>query len=124
MITAVSAAFSQMDALSQAGEPFFFLVDYEMENAQVFKPKNLVDEGIWVAFPGFSNFPKPPRALPSFAFQSFPESLEEYARGFDFIQKNQRAGNCYLANYTRQTRIITNYSLAEIFQASQTKYKV
>lgn len=95
-----------------------------MEKAHLFKPENLVDEGIWAAFPGFSAFPKPPSALPSFAFESFPEPPAAYAQGFDFIQKNQRAGNCYLANYTRQTRITTNYSLAEIFHASRAKYKV
>ncbi|MFC2450596.1 MAG: aminodeoxychorismate synthase component I, partial [Flavobacteriaceae bacterium] len=57
-------------------------------------------------------------------WENFPQSKEDYQKGFEIVQKNLKGGNSYLANYTCQTEIKTNLSLKEIYKISDAKYKV
>ncbi|WP_234111511.1 MULTISPECIES: aminodeoxychorismate synthase component I [Chryseobacterium] len=113
-----------MDQLSIQGVPFFFMVDFLMENVWVFTEPELADSGLLVDFKDFknSNVEEGPDKI--LELVSFPESLETYKNGFEKVQENLRFGNSYLANYTCTTEIETNFSLEEIFHFSKAKYKV
>ena len=116
--------FDKMDELSQSGTPFFFLVDFLMENVEVFNEEELEESGLLIDFQNFKKVNKPLTQPGEILFQSFPQSEESYRKGFDLVQKNLKAGNSYLTNYTCKTEVKTNLTLNEIFYLSQSKYKV
>ena len=116
--------FDKMDELSQSGTPFFFLVDFLMENVEVFNEEELEESGLLIDFQNFKKVNKPLAQPGEILFQSFPQSEESYRKGFDLVQKNLKAGNSYLTNYTCKTEVKTNLTLNEIFYLSQSKYKV
>ena len=113
-----------MDELSQTGTPYFFLVDFLMENVEVFTEEELDKSDLLIDFQKFKKTDEPLGKPLDISFQSFPQSEESYRKGFDLVQKNLKAGNSYLTNYTRKTEVKTNLTLNEIFYLSQSKYKV
>ena len=116
--------FDKMDELSQSGTPFFFLVDFLMENVEVFNEEELEESGLLIDFQNFKKVNKPLTQPGEILFQSFPENAESYLKGYRIVQQNLQAGNSYLTNYTRKTEVKTNLTLNEIFYLSQSKYKV
>jgi len=116
--------FDKMDELSQSGTPFFFLVDFLMENVEVFNEEELEESGLLIDFQNFKKVNKPLTQPGEILFQSFPENEESYLKGYRIVQQNLQAGNSYLTNYTRKTEVKTNLTLNEIFYLSQSKYKV
>ena len=116
--------FQRMDELSQQKVPFFFIIDFLMENVEIYLEDEILDSGLMI---DFQNFKKDKGILVTtdeFQLKSFPESKEDYRKGFEIVQKNLNLGNSYLVNYTRKTKIETNLSLEEIFYLSKAKYKL
>lgn len=116
--------FVEMDRLSLAEVPFFFIIDFLAEHVEVFTESEMEENGLLINFQGFSNAPLPPAMDKPVEWKSYPETLENFNEGFRIVQENIRLGNSYLVNYTRKTRIETNLSLEEIFFHSSAKYKV
>ena len=117
--------FQKMDDLSERKEPYFFLVDFLMDDVRIFAKNEIQNNVLSIDFPNITNanFCHSERSR-SVEWKSFPETLENYQKGFEIVQENLRKGNSYLTNYTRKTEIETNLSLEEIFQFSKAKYKV
>ncbi|WP_394330171.1 aminodeoxychorismate synthase component I [Kaistella palustris] len=120
----ISNQFQKLDELSQQKVPFFFMVDFLMENCRIFTADELRDSEILIQFPNFSNVEPTIANQRTINLKSFPESKESYAKGFQVVQNNLKAGNSYLVNYTCKTQIDINLSLEEIFHLSKAKYKV
>ncbi|KQS90144.1 aminobenzoate synthetase [Chryseobacterium sp. Leaf394] len=116
--------FKRMDELSQKKVPFFFMIDFLCENVLVYTESELYNSGLLIDFQSFSNAKQKDDLTKKTDFKSFPETVEEFKKGFVHVQNNLRLGNSYLTNYTRKTEIETNLSLEEIFYHSQAKYKV
>lgn len=116
--------FDRMDELSQKKVPFFFMIDFLMENVEIFTEDEINKNSLLIDFQQFKSFNDKEADLKYVELKSFPESEESYRKGFDFVQENLRLGNSYLTNYTRKTEIETNLSLEEIFYRSEAKYKV
>lgn len=116
--------FNRMDELSQQKVPFFFMIDFLMENVKIFKEDEIDESALLIDFQEFKSFVDQDANKDKIVLKSFPESEESYRRGFDIVQQNLKKGNSYLTNYTRKTEIETNLSLKEIFYRSQAKYKV
>ena len=116
--------FDRMDELSQKKVPFFFMIDFLMENVEIFTENEIKKNSLLIDFQNFKSFNKEEATEKKVHLKSFPESEESYKKGFDFVQENLRLGNSYLTNYTRKTEIETNLSLEEIFYRSEAKYKV
>ncbi|MGV4414907.1 aminodeoxychorismate synthase component I [Chryseobacterium sp. T1] len=119
-----TAQFDKMDQLSQQKIPFFFTIDFLMENIEIWSKEQLSNDSLLVDFPMFKKLNKSYTISENIHWQSYPESLESYQKGFDFVQKNINYGNSYLVNYTRSTALETNLSLEEIFYRSKAKYKM
>lgn len=115
--------FDKMDMLSLQGIPYFFIVDFLMNQVEVYTEKELSEKGILVDFRNYTN-PLAHTTSEKIEWESYPESKESYQKGFEIVQNHLKMGNSYLANYTRKTLIKTNRSLEEIFYLSQAKYKV
>ncbi|MFC6269662.1 aminodeoxychorismate synthase component I [Frigoriflavimonas asaccharolytica] len=116
--------FKRMDDLSLQKKPFFFMIDFLMENIIVHENHDLENSNLLIDFPNFEFYPKSNDLCREIELMSFPETIEDYLPGFDFVQNNLKRGNSYLTNYTRKTKIETNYSLEEIFYLAKAKYKV
>lgn len=124
MFSANHQKFIEMDELSHQKVPFFFIIDFLVDQVEIFTENEIEKEGLLIDFQGFSNVKKQEDLDKKIELKSFPESLESFKKGFDHVQKNIRQGNSYLTNYTRKTRIETNLNLGEIFHHSSAKYKV
>ncbi|MFY1048021.1 aminodeoxychorismate synthase component I [Chryseobacterium sp. GP-SGM7] len=124
MFSANHQKFLQMDELSQQKVPFFFIIDFLVDNVEIFRENELEKNSLLIDFQSFSNTEKQEELNKKTDWKFHPETRESFQKGFDIVQKNIELGNSYLANYTRKTKIETNLSLEEIFYHSQAKYKV
>ena len=124
MFSANHQKFIEMDELSHQKVPFFFIIDFLVDQVEIFTEDEIEKAGLLIDFQSFSNVKKQEDLDGKIELKSFPESLESFKKGFDHVQKNIRQGNSYLTNYTRKTRIETNLNLGEIFHHSSAKYKV
>ena len=116
--------FSEMDELSLQKVPFFFVIDFLMENVLIFSQEDLEAKKILVDFPNFKNVQKSTFEPKEVSWKSFPQSKEDYQKSFEIVQNHLKLGDSYLINYTCETPIETNLSLEEIFYQSEAKYKV
>ena len=116
--------FSEMDELSLQKVPFFFVIDFLMENVLIFSQEDLEAQKILVDFPNFKNVQPFTFETKEVTLKSFPQSKENYQKGFEIVQNYLKLGDSYLINYTCETPIETNLSLEEIFYRSVAKYKV
>lgn len=116
--------FQELDELSEKKESFFFVVDFLMNNILIFNQQALFEQKVLVEFPGFKNFEEMPHNEKEIFWKSFPQTKEEYQKGFENIQQHLKRGDSYVVNYTCDTPIETNLSLEEIFHLSKAKYKV
>ena len=116
--------FSEMDELSLQKVPFFFVIDFLMENVLIFSQEDLEAQKILVDFPNFKNVQPFTFETKEVTWKSFPQSKENYQKGFEIVQNHLKLGDSYLINYTCETPIETNLSLEEIFYRSVAKYKV
>lgn len=53
-----------------------------------------------------------------------PISYAQYKQSFDIVTEGLQKGNSYLVNLTCSTPVETNYSLSELYQLGQGKYKL
>ncbi len=56
--------------------------------------------------------------------KKYPLSFEEYNKQFNIIQEHIKSGNSYLLNLTSKTHIKTDFSLDEIYEKAQSKFKL
>lgn len=117
--------FSEMDKLSEKGEPFIFIIDFLKQNILLFTEDELNKKpDILVHFQNYRNYTPETSLDKKIHLQSFPETFESYKKGFDLVMENLQFGNSYLINYTRKTKIETNLTLRDIFYHSEAKYKI
>lgn len=124
MLKSHHSNFDKMDELSDQKVPFFLMVDFLVENVLVYTESELKENSILIDFHNFKNANLHEAETKDIYLRSFPESKEEYRKGFDIVQKNLKLGNSYLTNYTCKTEIEINLNLEEIFYLSKAKYKV
>ncbi len=116
--------FDRMDALSEKRMPFFFIVDFLMQNVEVYTIPDLDNNDISISFPKFRHYCCEEAVEVSLNMQAFPETIRDYQIGFETVQDNLKFGNSYLMNYTRKTEIKVDRTLSEIFSLAEAKYKV
>ncbi|WP_410492582.1 aminodeoxychorismate synthase component I [Chryseobacterium sp. FH1] len=113
-----------MNELSERKEPFFFLIDFLMDEVRIFTQTDIQNNSLLIDFQNITNVSNEYATIPNFEWKSFPETLEDYQKGFKIVQENLKKGNSYLTNYTRKTEIETNLTLEDIFKFSKAKYKI
>jgi len=113
----------KMNRLGSKGLPFVFLIDFLMENPQIFlfdDPSGTIKWKIQSPYKTDTS-----RQMPHLKRWNInPVSYETYRKGFDLVQKHILSGDTYLLNYTQLTPIDTNLTLDEIFQISVAPYKI
>lgn len=116
--------FRELDELSEKKVPFFFMIDFLMENILIFNEQALGSKEILIDFPSFKNAESKISKKSEILWKSHPKSKENYQKGFEIVQNHLKRGDSYLVNYTCETKIETNLSLEDIFHQSKAKYKV
>ena len=116
--------FQELDELSEKKVPFFFMIDFLMENILIFNEQALKSKKILVDFPSFKNAESKISKKSEILWKSHPKSKENYQKGFEIVKNHLKRGDSYLVNYTCETKIETNLSLEDIFHQSKAKYKV
>ncbi|MGE0021338.1 MAG: aminodeoxychorismate synthase component I [Draconibacterium sp.] len=114
---------NKMNRLGKQGEPFVFLVDFEMEKPRLFS-LNGNDQKIWFEIPGFAKLPGNRGKIKLKYWETSPVLFERYKTGFDLVKKHILNGDTYLLNYTQPTPVKTNLAPAEIFSVSSAPFKI
>ena len=115
--------FQKMDEFSERKEPFFFLINFLMDEVRIFTKNEIKNKALLIDFPHITNdVDCHTERSRSVEWKSFPETVEDYQKGFEIVQENLIKGNSYLTNYTTKTEIETNLSLEDIFQFSKANF--
>ncbi len=99
-------------------ESFFFVIDFEAKNYYV-SPLSSLDEDVL-----FSMEAKKPPLGKKRAYRKFPVSFERYRKAFWEVKREIKKGNTYLLNLTFPSEIEIDYSLKEIYEYTEAKYKL
>ncbi|WP_092736877.1 aminodeoxychorismate synthase component I [Riemerella columbipharyngis] len=120
-----SSIFRIMDQYSESAMPFFFIINFLADEAEVFSEKELTNSGIEVDFPNYKTNKNPAESgIENIEWKAYPCTKEAYEKGFNMVQKHLRRGDSYLVNYTAKTLVETNLSLKNIFDKAEAKYKM
>ncbi len=113
-----------MNEMGAKGEPFLFLVDFEMQMPVVIPEAEALGDGYRYSFGGISN--DPPGGVPGgpFRFSRIPVPPAIYDEAFNMVQEHIRNGDSYLVNLTFPTEIDTNLTLNEIYRRSNAPYSL
>lgn len=109
----------KLNKLGSIKEPFFFMISYDLKDFYVEKlsklPKNIKYK---------LNTKHTSKIKHKTTLLKEPISFVEYKKRFDFLQEQIKEGNTYLLNLTAKTKIKTDYSLDEIYENVQSKFKL
>ncbi|MDE3986141.1 aminodeoxychorismate synthase component I, partial [Glaesserella parasuis] len=98
--------------------------DFEKQKPLIYPLSEIEDKGLYFDFNGQQKFIQSLNTNENFELEIIPPNYTQYKKAFDFVQQQIQIGNSYLLNLTQQTKIKTNYHLAQIFQQSKAKYKL
>ncbi|KOH42741.1 aminodeoxychorismate synthase component I [Sunxiuqinia dokdonensis] len=113
----------KMNELGKAKKPFVFLIDFDFQKARVWEWEESRQHLLWQT-PKHSNFEPVQKTTGPISWKVCPVSYARYQKAFALVQHHLHNGDSYLLNLTMPSRIETSLSLAEIFQASHSPYKL
>ncbi len=111
----------RMNELGRSRQPFAFLFDFDLKKTLVFRWD---DDVIRWSVPEHSNTGQRPTIPKKLVWETEPVPYLSYKKAFDLVQSHIYKGDSYLLNLTMPAKVTTNYTLQEIFWASQSQYKV
>ena len=100
-------------------EPFLFIISYDLSNYYIKPLKELPTEIKYEINEKVSSKLSKKEEL-----KKYPISFLEYKKSFDILQGHIKSGNSYILNLTFKTQIDTKYSLDEIYERANAKYKL
>ncbi len=112
-----------MNKLGRNRNPFFFMIDFEMKNPRVYDINDLPND-LYFKTGLISHLPNQIKKTKSIIFNKYPISFCRYKEAFKIAKSALKNGNSYLLNLTFETPVETNLSLSEIFNRSNTPYKL
>jgi len=114
-----------MNEYGAKGIPFWFMVDFEMQQPLVIPSAKVDAYSILYDLEGFRNYKIADPISDNHYFRlKEAVSLERYSAAFNYCNQQLMLGNSYLLNLTFPSEIETDLSLKEIFHRSQSKYKL
>ena len=109
----------KLNKLGFEKEPFLFVVSYDLKKFYVEKLSNLTKEIKYEINTNISSKIKHKTKI-----EKYPNSFKEYEKKFDILQEQIKMGNTYLLNLTSKTKIKTDFSLDEIYEKVNAKFKL
>lgn len=119
----MSIEFAQkLNALGREKRPFFFVVDYKLEQFYI-QPLDALDDDIIYAFSENKNDIKN-LTCKVFPWQKTFPSSERYIQKIEAVQEEIRSGNTYLLNLTAPTKIVLNTDLRTVYDVANAPFKL
>ncbi|MFT4203012.1 MAG: aminodeoxychorismate synthase component I [Chitinophagaceae bacterium] len=119
-----NAIFKKMDEWFAQGKPFFFLLDYKVQQGDCILLESINANEITYYTPITNNVISKKTENKKLIFNKSPEPFTSYQQKFEKAKTAIQKGDSYLLNLTFQTPIQTNYNLSEFFHTGQAKYKL
>ncbi len=114
-----------MNEFGREGRPFLFVFDFELQRPLVVPLDEVDPARVRYEINGIGNgsaaVPNPTDAV---RFQKFPVPFVDFEPKFRAAQTALQRGDTFLLNLTARTRVETNWSLLQIFERSQARYKL
>jgi len=104
--------------------PFLFIIDFEMKNPLAYRIDEIYNAEILYQLNENTNNPSIGALPGDFIFNKFPIPLPVYSRQYDKVIRHIAMGNTYLLNLTCATPIKIDLSLRDIYNFSESKYKL
>lgn len=123
MIEAFKDTILQMNEKGKQGQPFLFLINFNLDEVRVFDPEDLIGEDIWVSVPGFSNMADDSNTG-IFTFEKHPVDFGHYTQAFEKVMAAINRGDTFLLNLTFPTQLNTDLTLGQIFQLGRAPYRL
>lgn len=117
-------AIERMNALGKKRIPFLFVIDYKLKHPVILPLNHVNPIEILYSINGITNVANPEKHSKQIEFNYIPVDFIRYEKAFDLVQKHILHGNSFLLNLTMPSEVVCNYSLKEIYTASQAKYKL
>jgi para-aminobenzoate synthetase component I len=114
----------KINKYAHEAKSFLFLVDFDLHQMHFFDELELSHEHIHVSFPNLKTTPIFSTHEKTIELKPKLLSFENYKKQFDKVMQGLLYGNSFLTNLTMATPIETKSSLANIFTASDAKYKL
>jgi len=109
----------KLNELGSLKEPFLFVISYDLKKFYIQKLSTLPEEIKYEINANTSSKIKHKTKI-----EKYPSSFKKYEKKFDFLQEQIKMGNTYLSNLTAKTKIKTDYSLDEIYEKVNAKFKL
>ncbi len=114
---------TEINRLASEGQSFVFIIDFKAENGYLILDKDIDNQHLKSSFTKNTDF-KNRQLLKTLNWKTYPISTSDYQLKFDYVRDQIQQGNSFLVNLTQPTTIETNYSLEEIYEKSEAKYKL
>ena len=114
----------EMNNLGKNGTPFLFIIDYEMNNPEIFTFSEAAKSKVFFLVKGLRNFKDEIFDERPLHFVKNPVDYLAYHTAFQKISEQIRLGNTFLLNLTFPTEIDTNWELRRIFEKSKAPYRL
>ncbi len=99
-------------------EPFFFVIDFDMENYEVIPLKELPSDIVYEIDNKINKKDK------NTHLSIEPVKFEQYKKKFNDVKNQILKGNTYLLNLTTQTTIHTKIQLKDVYDLADAKFKL
>ena len=122
-MTSQQQIIKKINEYSKSKIPFFLFVDFEMQKPALYTVEELNENKILVSFPTYTNA-EDKDSNSSIELKVQNTEVNEYRNAYDIVWQHLQYGNSYLTNLTGKTNIDSNHSLAQIFAAAKSLYKI
>ena len=109
-----------LNTLGKKREPFLFVIDFSLKDFYL-SPLSKVDKDIEYSLATPRTHTYHDKQIP---YNYKPISKVRYTKAFEAIQEEIKKGNTYLINLTFPSKFIINYSLKEIYDYTDAKFKL
>ncbi len=114
----------RLNAFGQAGQPCFFLVDFEQQAPQVWSLEAEEEEAPAFSFPARPDLRVPPAGLFPPILAADHISPDHFSAAFDVVQAGLQRGDSFLTNLTFPVPVVLTGGLEDIYWQSEAKYRI
>jgi len=114
----------QMNMWGEAGIPFLFIIDFELNKPLIFRLDEIDKGRILYYINGVTNSRIKAIIPEQIDLVKHPECYEEYLGKFKKIQEEISVGNTYLLNLTCTTPVELNMTLKKVYHLSNARYRI
>jgi len=109
----------KLNHLGEKREPFLFIISYDLSQYEIIPLSELPSDIFFKVEKG--NIVRNKHHI---KLEKNPIEFEQYEQKFQTIQENIKEGNTYLINLTAPTKIKTTYTLKELYDNANARFKL